>query len=117
MGSGPSEGAAAVRARRLRALRRLDPRRSGAEAAGAPAAVPQGSGAGGPRAPAARLLVRVPGDAVDVGRDVLRVLAVDDAGRHLALAAGAAVLDRVEDQALRHVAAVQLVQVRADLAD
>src|SRR3954451_3112310 len=45
--------------------------------------------------------------------DLLGVLAVDEVGRHLALAAGAALLDRVDDERLRRV---ELVEVRADLA-
>src|SRR4051812_32196553 len=72
------------------------------------------------RKPAAPLTVAlgarasVPGDLVDEGRDFLRVLTVDEVGGHLALAAGAALLDRVERQGLRRV---ELVEVRADLAD
>src|SRR4051794_27076367 len=45
--------------------------------------------------------------------DLLGVLAVDEVGRHLALAAGAALLDRVDDERLRRV---ELVEVRAALA-
>src|SRR4051812_41518222 len=47
-------------------------------------------------------------------RDVVGVLALDQVGRHLAVAAGAAVVDGVEDEVLRRP---QLVEVRTDLGD
>src|SRR4051794_41632609 len=58
-----------------------------------------------------------PGDGGDVLRDVPRVLPVEQAGRHLALTARAAVLDGVEHEGGLEVAAVERVEVRPDAAD
>src|SRR6187200_966715 len=64
-------------------------------------------------ATAQRPLPLTPGDRGDEVRDVLSVLAVDEPGRHLAIAPRATLLDRVEDQRLRRR---ELVEVRAHAA-
>src|SRR3954451_20243683 len=57
------------------------------------------------------------GDRGHVAGHVLRVLPGEQAGGHLALAAGATLVDRIQDEGGLEVAAVELVEVGTDAAD